>query len=67
LFQIAQIFDAKLEDILDSKADKIYNQEVNENGIGYQDIEYFYADNNEKSEKIEFLFNERIKEKEGRL
>ncbi len=67
LFQIAQILEAKVEDILDVKAHKIYNQEVKENGIGYQDIEHFYADNKEKSEKIELLYEERLREKNEHL
>ena len=62
LYQIAQILEAKVEDILDIKADKIYKQEITDNGIGCQDIEHFYAENKEKSAKIEQLYEERIKE-----
>ena len=64
LYQIAQILEAKIEDLLDIKADKIYKQDINENGIGYQAIEHFYADNKEKSEKIEQLYESRLKDKD---
>ena len=64
LFQIAQILEAKVEDLLDIKADKIYKQDITENGVGYQAIEHFYSDNKEKSEKIEQLYEARLKDKD---
>ncbi len=52
LYQIAQILDAKVSDLLDFNADKAYKQEINENGVGYQAIEHFYADNKETADKF---------------
>lgn len=62
LYQIAQILEAKVEDILDVKSDKTYHQTNNDNATGYQKIEHLYQGNKEKSDKIEFLYEERIKE-----
>lgn len=62
LYQIAQILEAKVEDILDIKADKIYHQTNNDNAIGHQEVEYLYSENKEKSTKIEQLYEDRIKE-----
>ena len=64
LYQIAQIIEAKVEDLLDIKTDKYNKQDISDNGIGYQDIERFYADIKEKSEKIEQLYELRIKDKD---
>ncbi len=63
LYQIANIIETKVEDLLDIKADKFYKQDIKENGIGCQDIEHFYSDNKEKSDKIESLYLERIEDK----
>lgn len=62
LYQIAQILEAKVEDILNIKTDKTYHQTNNDNAIGHQEIEDLYQENKEKSNKIEFLYEERIKE-----
>ena len=64
LYQISQILETKLEDLLDLNTDKLYKQEIRENGIGCQDIEHFYAENKEKSQKIESLFEARLKDKD---
>lgn len=64
LIQISAILEAKLEDLLDIKPDKLYRQEIKDNGIGYQDVEHFYAENKEMIAKIDFLYNERIKDKD---
>ncbi len=63
LYQIANIIDTKIEDLLDIKADKFYKQDIKENGIGCQDIEHFYSENKEKSDKIESLYLGRIEDK----
>ena len=34
LFKIAEILEAKIEDILDIKADKVYKQDLKDNSIG---------------------------------
>ncbi len=51
LVKISEILEAKLEEILDIKPDRIYNQEIKENSIGYQDIHNFYEENKDKTEK----------------
>ena len=53
LFQIANILEAKVEELLDIKADKIYYQTNNENATGnHQYVENLYADNKEITEKL---------------
>jgi transcriptional regulator with XRE-family HTH domain len=67
LMQISSILEAKLEDLLDIKSDKLYRQEIKDNGIGYQDVEHFYTENKEMIAKIDFLYNERIKDKDSMI
>lgn len=62
LYQIAQILETKVEDILDIKADKIYHQTNNDNAIGHQEVQNLHQENKEKTAKIEQLYEERIKE-----
>lgn len=64
LVKISEILEAKLEEILDIKPDRIYNQEIKENSIGYQDIHNFYEENKDKTEKIEELYKALLKEKD---
>ena len=64
LQQIANILEAKIEDLLDIKADKIYNQELKDHSIGHQEVQNLYQDNNELKEKIIEQFELRIKEKD---
>ena len=52
LFKIAEILEAKIEDILDIKADKVYNQDLKDNSIGHQEIQNMYQDNKEVYEKL---------------
>ncbi len=51
-YQIAQILDAKVSDLLDFNADKVYKQEIHDNGIGHQEIQNLYADNKETADKF---------------
>lgn len=65
LVQIAQILEAKIEDLLDLKANSEFNQTNNENATGYQQqIENYFQENKEKSEKIEQLYESRLKDKD---
>jgi transcriptional regulator with XRE-family HTH domain len=64
LYQIAEIIEAKIEDLLDIQADKIYHQTNNDNAVGYQEVQNLYQDNKEKSEKIELLYESRLKDKD---
>jgi len=52
LYKIAEILEAKIEDVLDIKADKIYNQDLKDNSIGHQEIQNMYQDNKEVYEKL---------------
>ena len=52
LFKIAEILEAKIEDILDIKADKVYKQDLKDNSIGHQEIQNMYQDNKETYEKL---------------
>ncbi len=64
LFEIANILETPIEKFLEINPNNVYNQDIKENGVGYQDIENFYADNKEKSEKIEILYEARLKDKD---
>ena len=65
LYQIAEILDTKVEDLLSLNSETEFNQTNNENATGYQQqIENFYQENKEKSEKIEQLYELRLKDKE---
>ncbi len=65
LVQIAQILEAKIEDLLDLKANSEFNQTNNENATGYQQqIENYFQENKEKSEKIEQLYESRLEDKD---
>jgi transcriptional regulator with XRE-family HTH domain len=64
LYKIAEILEIKAEDLLDIKADKIFNQQVDKDGIGYQDNENVYADNKNYVQKIEQLYELRLKDKD---
>lgn len=64
LQQIATILEAKVEDLLDIKAETQFKQTNNESATGYQQqIENFY----QESQKIEQLYEERLKDKEDMM
>jgi transcriptional regulator with XRE-family HTH domain len=68
LVQIAQILEAKIEDLLDLKANSEFNQTNNENATGYQQqIENYFQENKEKYEKIEQLYESRLKDKDAMI
>ena len=60
LFKIAEILEAKIEDILDIKADKVYKQDLKDNSIGHQEIQNMYQDNKEVYEKLIIAKDEQI-------
>ncbi|TRX04175.1 hypothetical protein [Flavobacterium gawalongense] len=45
----------------------IYHQTNNDYAIGDQEVENIYQDNKEKSEKIELLYEERLKDKDNMI
>lgn len=64
LSQIANALETKMEDLLGIKTNKVYNQEITDNGIGYQDIQNLYTENKETIEKLIAQYELRIKEKD---
>jgi transcriptional regulator with XRE-family HTH domain len=67
LYKIAEISKIKAEDLFDIKADKIFNQQIDKDGIGYQATENVYADNKSYVEKIALLYEVLLKEKEEQI
>lgn len=52
-FQIAQILDAKVENLLDLKAETEFKQTNTDSDTGYQQqIEHFYAENKETNDRF---------------
>jgi transcriptional regulator with XRE-family HTH domain len=65
LFQIAKILDEKVVDILDINPNNQLNQTNNDTATGYQQqIENYFQENKEKSEKIEMLYEARLRDKD---
>lgn len=65
LYQIANILEAPVYDLLDAVPNNIYNQQnFYDTSVGYQDIQNLYQENKEKTDKIEALYEERLKDKE---
>lgn len=66
LFKISEILETPVESLLDINPNNIYHQNNNDNGtfIGHQEVQNLYQDNKEKSDKIELLFEQLIKDKD---
>lgn len=65
LFQISKILDTEIGELLDIKPNNQLTQINNENSTGYlQQIENFHQESIEKSEKIEALYEARLKDKD---
>ena len=65
LFQIATILETKVVDILGINPNNQLNQTNNENATGYQQqIENYFQESKEKSEKIEQLYESRLADKD---
>lgn len=65
LFQIATILEAKVVDILGINPNNQLNQTNNENATGHQQqIENYFQESKEKSEKIEQLYESRLADKD---
>jgi transcriptional regulator with XRE-family HTH domain len=66
LFKIAEILETPVVDILDINPNTMYNQNNNDKGtfIGHQQVEHLYQENKEKTEKIEQLYESRLKDKD---
>ncbi|MCU7615614.1 helix-turn-helix transcriptional regulator [Chryseobacterium sp. PBS4-4] len=65
LYQIAEILEAPVYELLDANPNNIYNQQnFYDASVGYQDIQNLYQENKDKTEKIESLYEERLKDKD---
>ena len=64
LFKIAEILETPVENFLDINPNNIYNQDLKDNAVGHQEVQNLYHDNKEKSEKIEQLYESRLKDKD---
>jgi transcriptional regulator with XRE-family HTH domain len=65
LYQIAEILETPVYELLDANLNNIYNQQnFYDASVGYQDIQNLYQDNKDKTEKIESLYEERLKDKD---
>ena len=65
LYQIAKVLEISVGDVLEIQASSQLNQVNNQNSTGYlQQIENFHQENIEKSEKIESLYESRLKDKD---
>lgn len=60
LMKIADILEAKLEELLDLKADKIYQQEFKDNSNNYQEFQNLHQENKE-------VYQELIKSKDDQI
>ncbi len=65
LYQISEILEAPVYELLDSNPNNIYNQQnFYDASVGYQDIQNLYQENKDKTDKIESLYEERLKDKD---
>jgi transcriptional regulator with XRE-family HTH domain len=60
LFKITEILEAKIEDLVDIKVERIDNQDLKDNSIGHQEIQNMYQDNKEVYEKLIVAKDEQI-------
>ncbi len=77
LFEIAKVLDITVLELLDIDARNTYNQELKDNAVGHQElkdhavahqqIENHYQENKQFFEKIEFLYESRLKDKDVML
>jgi len=65
LFQISNILETPVYELLDGVPNNVYNQQYfYDTSVGHQEIQNLYQENKEKTEKIEALFEERLKDKD---
>lgn len=65
LYRLSEILETPVVDLLEVDAKNIYNQDVKDQGVGYQGIENLYQENKEKTDKIILLYEERLKDKDA--
>lgn len=66
LFQIATILETPVETLLDTTPSNTYNQNITDHSVGHQEVENLY-ENKDQSEKIERLYEERLKDKDAMI
>ncbi|MFA5557448.1 MAG: helix-turn-helix transcriptional regulator [Flavobacteriaceae bacterium] len=67
LFQIAEILETPVSDLLEASPNNVYNQTYNHDNvtlIAHQEVENLFQDNKDKTEKIEELYMALLKEKD---
>ncbi len=64
LFEIANILETPVEKFLEINPNNVYNQDLKDNAVGHQEVQTIYQENKEKSEKIEILYEARLKDKD---
>jgi transcriptional regulator with XRE-family HTH domain len=65
LFKIAEILEVEVDFLLELKVSSNFTQTTRDNSVGYlQKIENFYQENKDQLNKIIYLYEERIKEKD---
>jgi transcriptional regulator with XRE-family HTH domain len=64
LFEIAKILETPVEQFLEINPNNIYHQTITDNSVGYQEVQNLYQDNKDKTDKIELLFEARLKDKD---
>lgn len=52
IIQIQKILQIELSELLDLKTENIYNQNLNDNAVGHQEIQNMYMENKELTNKL---------------
>ena len=65
LYQISEILETPVYELLDVNPNNIYNQQnFYDASVGHQEIQNLYQENRDKTDKIESLYEERLKDKD---
>ena len=64
LFEISKILETSINDILDASPNNTSHQVNNGKADGNKDVQHLYQENKEKAQKIETLYEARLKDKE---
>jgi transcriptional regulator with XRE-family HTH domain len=65
LLKIKDVLDLPFSDLFELKTGDTFNQDLKDNSIG--NVQNLYQDNKEKSEKIELLYEQRLKDKDDMI
>lgn len=67
LYKLSEILETPVADLLEVDAKNVFHQNNNDKGtfIGNQDIQNLYQENKEKTEKLIYLYEERLKDKDA--